>query len=127
MGRMWRNWMELAEEELRQSREALTVGVYLSVVFSAHQIAEHALKAVHIERSGGLPPRTHELIELAESVEAPPTVVRTCQTLNPLYMTSRYPDAANGNPARVYSAESAAELLDLAEEVLNWCSGQLAS
>jgi len=127
MGSAWGNWLELAREELRQSKEALTVGVYLSVVFSAHQVAEHSLKALYIARADALPPRTHELVSLAEALEAPASILHECRVLTPLYMTSRYPDAANGNPVAIFDSQLAADYLARAERVLQWCSDLLAN
>jgi HEPN domain-containing protein len=123
----WRNWMDLARRELAEAKLALEAGATVIVVFYAHQVAEEALKGLWIERGDGTPPKSHELVGLARGVDAPPEVQRACMILNPLYATSRYPDAANGNPADMYDAQMAREMLDLAEGVFEWCSSQLQS
>jgi len=123
----WRDWLELSGFQLREARAALAAGSYLMAVFAAHQIAEKALKAVWIVAGDGLPPRSHNLVELGEGVKAPPSILDSCRLLNPLYLASRYPDAANGNPVKNYTPAMASVFLDSAEEVLQWCSSQQPS
>lgn len=123
----WRNWIELARGELEQAREALAAGLYQMVAFFSHQIAEEALKGLWIVKGDGLPPRSHNLVELAEGLGAPEAIVSGCRGLNPLYTASRYPDVANGNPIENYDARIAGEALDLAESVFAWCLSQLPS
>jgi HEPN domain-containing protein len=118
------NWTAVAERDLRVARVLLREGIYESAVFHAHQAAESALKAVWIFAGEAAPPRTHRLVELAEAVEAPGTVQAACRRLNPHYAGSRYPDAANGNPADNYDLQLAEALVDLSEEVVQWCLSQ---
>ncbi len=39
---------------------------------------------------------THNIVELSQNLKAPLEVVEASQELNPDYMTTRYPNAANG-------------------------------
>ena len=127
MAQDFRTWFALAEEQLSEARFTFSGGRYRVTAFLAHQVAESALKALWIRESDGLPPRTHNLIDLVDRLEAPEPVVPAAQRLNPLYRTSRYPDAANGNPARCFNQEIAGEALASAEEVHEWCSSRLPS
>ena len=125
MAQDFRTWFALADEQLDEARFNLDGGRYRVTAFLAHQVAESALKALWIRESDGLPPHTHNLIDPAERLEAPEAVIRAAQRLNPLYRTSRYPDAANGNPAKGFNEEIAGEALASAEEVHRWCSSRL--
>ena len=73
----------------------------------------------------GLPPRTHNLVELATKLEAPGTVVDAAARLQPHFFASLCPVAAHGNPMKNYTTKVAADLLEDARLVVNWCSSRL--
>ena len=127
MAQDWGNWIELAEHELDEARSALTGGSHQMVAFFSHQIAEAALKALWIHEADGLPPRTHNLVDMAQQLDAPEAIVGAARLLNPLYSATRYPDVANGNPAKNYDEAIASGALARAEEVYAWCSRRLRS
>ncbi|MGI8925529.1 MAG: HEPN domain-containing protein [Tepidiformaceae bacterium] len=123
----WRNWIELARREMEHAGEALEVGAYFVTAFFAQQTAEESLKGLWIATSDGVPPHTHNLVELAAGLGAPEEIVDACMRLNPHYSASRYPDIAQGNPAGNYSETLASQLLGDAKEVFALCSSQLQS
>jgi HEPN domain-containing protein len=123
----YRNWIGLAESDLRQARHSLEGGGFHVAAFLAHQVAEQCLKGLWIVRGPGLPPRSHNLVELARGLDAPGAVVTACVRLAPHYMSSRYPDIAEGNPADNYDEAAAAALVADGEEVFRWCSSRLPS
>ena len=127
MAQDWGNWLELAERELEDARTALTAGLHQMVAFFSHQIAKAALKALWIHEADGLPPRTHNLVDMAQQLGAPDGVVSASRLLNPLYGATRYPDLVNGNPAQNYDEVIASNALARAEEVFQWCSQRLRS
>ncbi len=125
MAQDWQNWLGMAERELEDARVALADGLFQMVAFFSHQIAEASLKALWIREADGLPPRTHDLLDMAEQLQAPEVVLGAARDLNPLYSATRYPDVANGNPARNYDKSNASRALAGAEEVFEWCSRRL--
>lgn len=125
MAQDWQNWLGMAERELEDARVALDDGLFQMVAFFTHQIAEASLKALWIRESDGLPPRTHDLVDMARNLDAPANVVTAARVLNPLYSATRYPDLANGNPAENYDQVVAGDALARAEEVFQWCSRRL--
>ena len=125
MAQDWGNWLELAEHELGEARAALAAGLYQMVAFFSHQIAEASFKALWIQEADGLPPRTHNLVDMAEHLNAPAAVLSAARILNPLYSATRYPDIANGNPGKNYDQAIASDALERAEEVFQWCSHRL--
>ncbi len=72
-----------------------------------------------------MPPKTHDVTNLANRLDAPEGLGRRLRELNPLFATTRYPDAANGVPARMYDEEIARARLRDAEEVIAWCRSEL--
>ncbi|MFN0095226.1 MAG: HEPN domain-containing protein [Dehalococcoidia bacterium] len=127
MGQEFGNWMRTARRDVRVARLTLKEGEFDSAVFHAHQTAEEALNALWAAQTGELPPRTHNLPDLATGLNASAAMVEGCRRLNPHYAASRYPDAANGDPAGNYSFQIASDFVSFAEEVLEWCSSQLPS
>lgn len=98
---------------------------YASGVFFCHQSLEKALKAVIIEGRREMPPRTHNLLELAELAEVPETQLHFLRELTPDYITTRYPDAAGGPIADLYDEETSAGVLSGTDKVLEWVARQL--
>lgn len=120
-----RNWWALAEADLESARITLTAGRYYLAAYLSQQCVEKGLKAVWIDRRREMPPKTHDLTELAETLKLDSRFETAILRLNPLYVTTRYPDAANGDPSKVYNENLAAEILREAEEVMAWCRSEL--
>ena len=126
VGYDYKNWIELARGELEQAGFALENGGYHFVAFLAQQAAEQALKGLWLFRGDGVPPRSHNLVELARALQAPDEIMNACARLGPHYMASRYPDVAQGNPADNYTETMARDLRDDGEEIFQWCADQAA-
>ena len=118
--RLW----EQAEEDLDTADKLLGVRKYYASVFFSEQAAEKALKVMYLERKRRVA-FTHDLIELAEELGAPENVFHAAAELSPDYITTRYPDAANAVPAKLYDEASAEMHLNLSREVLQWVKGEL--
>ncbi len=118
-------WWELAEADLESAKVNLTAGRFYIAAFLSQQCVEKGLKAVWIRRQREMPPKTHNLLDLAEELSAYSRFETALLRLNPLYVTTRYPDAANGVPARMYNEEIAQARLRDAEEVMAWCRDEL--
>jgi HEPN domain-containing protein len=122
----WRDWLEHAGVLLAEVRTALEHDALVTVAFFSQQVAEQSLKALWLIRSDRLVPHTHDIVDLAISLEVPGDVLADCQLLNPLYTTSRYPDAANGAPAKNLNANAAASYAAAAARVYEWCARALS-
>ena len=118
--RLW----EQAQEDLDTADKLLNVGKYYASVFFAEQAAEKALKAMYLEEKRRVA-FTHDLVELAEELGAPENVSHAAAELSPDYVTTRYPDAANALPAKLYHAASAELHLKLSREVIGWVKKEL--
>lgn len=104
------------------SRRVLEDGDEDIAVYLAHQAVEILLKAAWLFRGRDEPPRSHDVVLLSTHLDAPEAVLNACRRLRPHYLASRYPDAANGDPAENYDEIIAGELVALAGEVFEWAS-----
>ena len=108
-----------AGEDLKTAELLLEHGRYYASVFFSQQTTEKALKALYVYTKRESP-RTHNLVDLAEMLNSPQNILEAAMELNPDYVTTRYVNAANGVPAKMYSQKSAETHLDYAREVLVW-------
>lgn len=118
-------WWSQGEHDLHAARRLFEGGIFYACAFLCHQAAEKWLKAVYIELHRELPPKTHNLVELGKLLNVPESVMHELRLLNPEYVASRYPDAANGIPAENYDRPKAERLLAGAERVREWATSAL--
>src|SRR5438552_14777323 len=79
----------------------LDAGIYYASVFFSQQAAEKALKAAVVDRQHRIP-KGHNLVQMANSLEAPVEIMNAAAELNPEFLLSRNPDSADGVPAQMY-------------------------
>ncbi|MCX8053828.1 MAG: HEPN domain-containing protein [Armatimonadetes bacterium] len=122
----WMSVRKLAEAYWSQARAdyaaavtLLDAGVYFASVFFAQQAAEQALKSAAI-RKYGKTPRGHNLIQICNLLEAPIEVMNAAAELNPEFIATRSPEAANGVPAQNYDRKSARLHLKCAQTIVDW-------
>lgn len=117
-------WNAMAERDLAAARFLANGEFYELAVFLSHGAAACALRAAWCLGRRGPPPNASGLVELAEGLDASEHILAACRRLNPHFAGSRYQNAANGNPADNYDLAFAVELLSLAAQVVEECSGQ---
>ena len=118
--RLW----EQALEDLDTAKKLLEVEKYYASVFFSEQAAEKALKTLFMERERKIQ-FTHDLTELAENLNAPEDVYEAAAELSPDYIITRYPNAANAVPAKLYTRKSAETHLKYGEEIIRWVAKEL--
>jgi HEPN domain-containing protein len=59
-------YLDLANYDLETAEVLLKGGRYLYVGFMCHKVIEKSLKACYLHNFGKVPPRTHNLLYLAE-------------------------------------------------------------
>jgi HEPN domain-containing protein len=118
--RLW----EQTQEDLDTADKLLEVGKYYASVFFSEQAAEKALKTMYLERKRQVI-FSHDLVELAEQLGTPQNVSQAAAKLSPHYIITRYPNAANAVPAKLYDKASAQMHLKLSSEVLQWVKEEL--
>jgi HEPN domain-containing protein len=115
-----------AEEDLVTAAVLLKEERFYAAAFFAHQAAEKALKALHIQRLLAFP-RSHDLLSLAEHLQAPEDVQEEARLLTPDYTLSRYPDAAGTVPAKLYGKPQATARVKAAERILEWVKAEIST
>jgi len=124
-------WWRSALVDLEVAERMLNQGYFNYAAFLSHQAVEKALRALIIERLRVLPPKIHNLVELASALRDAGVdvgeVLDDIKDLNPHYLTSRYPDAANGVPSEIYTRRVAAQCLTMARRVLSWAERLLSA
>jgi HEPN domain-containing protein len=100
-----KNWLKESEEDL---------GTADASAFYSQQASEKALKALQIQKLGKFD-KVHDLLTLADSVEASDDIIACCVKLNPYYTTTRYPDIGEA-----VSEDTAKELLKNSKKVVEW-------
>ncbi|RJQ33409.1 MAG: HEPN domain-containing protein [Actinobacteria bacterium] len=118
-------WYEQAQDDLKYAESNLNSGIYYICAFLSQQSAEKALKALYIETKREIPTKTHNLIKLGKELDASEEMLDFLREINPAFITTRYPDAANGKPTEMFDERIAKEHLEKAKEVLKWVQSKI--
>ncbi|MBI1296344.1 HEPN domain-containing protein [bacterium] len=114
-----RLWLEQAQHDLEVAFSNLAIGLFDVVLVYCQQAIEKGLKALYIEQTGMLPPRTHSLERLGEATGALGTARTSLLLLEDYYFRLRYPDVDDEEPPfKSVGAEEAKDGLKLARELL---------
>src|SRR5688572_8873627 len=95
-----------ARADLATAVTLLDAGVYYASVFFSQQAAEKALKAAIVDRQHRQP-KGHNLVQMANSINAPVEIMNAAAELNPEFMATRNPENVEGVPAQLYDKTSA--------------------
>jgi HEPN domain-containing protein len=115
-------WWKQGLRDLETARHCRQAGDHYAAAFFCQQSAE---KALYIETKKESPGPGHSLVFLARQTGAQAATLSFLRRLNPEYVVSRYPDAANGLPHENYDDAIAGELIDGVEKVLQWVDSQI--
>ena len=115
-------WRSGADEALGAAELLIVSGRYNFGLFFLHLAVEKMLKAIVAKETGDVPPKTHNLLFLAEKAKlAPPVnVMAVLSEFREYCMAGRYPDAG---PAYVDRALAQRELAR-AQEACAWLQNQ---
>ena len=97
----------------------LDAGVYFASVFFAQQAAEQALKAAHVQKHHK-DARRHNLIQMANSLQAPLEIMNSAAELNPEFLATRNPEVVSGVPSQNYDRKAARLHLRCAQTIVDW-------
>lgn len=114
-----------ARRDLANAEKILATEAYEVVAFLCQQSVEKGLKALFAHKRRTRSPATHSLLELAADVSAPKSLGEAFAAINPDYVTTRYPDAANGVPGHIYTKDMAKARIAAAWEVWKWLDRQI--
>ncbi|HLA89316.1 MAG TPA: HEPN domain-containing protein [Gemmatimonadaceae bacterium] len=122
-----RDWFAQAERDLDQARSSRRDGRHEWACFAAHQAAEKAAKALHLESNQEA--WGHVVARLLESLRIPvtPDLVDKARSLDAAYVPTRYP---NGHPAGApfehYGDLQSSQAIEYAGEILEFVRSHLA-
>ena len=108
-----------ARADLATAVTLMDAGIYYASVFFSQQAAEKALKAAIVDGQRRSP-RGHNLIQMANSLNAPVEIMNSAAELNPEFMATRNPESVDGVPAQLYDKTSARIHLRCAQDILDW-------
>jgi HEPN domain-containing protein len=121
-------WLELCDDDIKAANAMLKSKNYLWMGFICHLIAEKALKAAVAKESNTIPPRTHDLLKLADiadvSAGLPEEYKNLLSKLMPLQIEARYPEYKE-KIAAVLTEAYCNTLLKETEEFLCWIKEKL--
>lgn len=125
----WREWLVDAKRDKKLGEKgAGDPDLRSKIVLCAHQMMEHAIKAIHLCLKGELAPRKHELPWLAELVEEAGFSFSEeekafLQVLDSYFIPVRYPQTGEALPTH----EKAVDLFDKACRLLARIEAELTS
>jgi HEPN domain-containing protein len=112
------NWAQ-ARADLATAVTLRDAGVYYASAFFAQQAAEKALRSASLD-SLHRNPKGHNLVHIADSLNAPLEVMNASAELNPAFLNTRSPEAANAIPFQLYDHAAAARHLRAAQIIVDW-------
>jgi len=118
-------WWRQATADLQTGELTLQGGQFYAASWFAQQAAEKALKALHFERRGRLPRRTHDLPFLGLQLTVPHSVQMDLDALMAAFDVARYPDTLGVAPVDTIGVDDATEHLDAARRILAWVASEL--
>ena len=115
------NWLAQVDYGIATAEQMLHAGRYIYVIFMSHMALEKALKALVAEETQKLPPRTHNLIDLAQRAQV---VLSQEQQdflgrINNTSVVVRYPDDLTAMVSQ-YPEAIARDYLERTKELILW-------
>lgn len=116
-------WLEISEEDLETAEILLSKNKYLYSGYFLQQSVEKILKAYYQMTKNELPPRTHNLVYLAEITglfkELTEDEENILYTLNPLNIETIYPEYRE-KISKSLTKIRLKKILDETKELLKW-------
>lgn len=129
MPNRWKDWLRQAERDLEHAREARDARRHEWACFAAHQAAEKAVKALHLNR--GQEAWGHVVAtlvaELPERVAVPEELLEKGRVLDNFYVPTRYPNGhPEGAPFEHYGPLQSEQAIDHARAILELVDSEVA-
>jgi HEPN domain-containing protein len=87
-------WLDSSEHDLDVAESLFQNAKYDWCLFLAHLVLEKILKAWYVKRRNEFPPRTHDLVRLADmaEIEMEEGMLEFLDMVNTFNISTRYPD-----------------------------------
>ena len=114
-----KNWLDMAEYDLATAKQMLKTSRYVYVIFMCHLAIEKTLKAIVCEETDKVPPKTHDLIYLANlgKIKLSSNLLDFVGMINNAGIVTRYPEDLS-ELIHSYPEEIAKQYLDSTLEVV---------
>ncbi|MBI4305799.1 MAG: HEPN domain-containing protein [Chloroflexi bacterium] len=124
-----RDWLTQAERDLKLASDSQRSGYHEWACFAAHQVAEKAVKALHLRL--GQEVWGHVIVDLLTALPGttsiPSNLKEEASYLDNLYIPSRYPNGhAAGAPFEHYTRLQSDQAITYASEILEFVRSQMA-
>lgn len=117
-------WLLQSKEELEAAQISFEAKKWFAVAFWCEQSVEKALKALYIEKKKESAGTTHALTYLGREVNIPQEYQEALRDLTKEYYLSRYPDASEDIPFKMYRKEDAERYLNISKKIRTWVDSQ---
>jgi len=118
-------WMLQGKEELDTAKISMKAGKWFAVAFWSQQAAEKVLKALYIAKKKESPGPTHSLTFLGRELKVPRKYYSLLRELTKEYYLSRYPDASEDIPYKMYTKEDARSYIENCEKLIKWVESKI--
>ena len=118
------DWFRQAENDLYKAEILFAGEAFDGAVFFYHQAVEKALKALFLLKFRETP-SGHSILLLAKKLNVPKELIPGIKELNTEYLTTRYPDIAQGPPFELYDKNIASRHRELAKKVIKWVKSKI--
>lgn len=116
----YKEWLQKAEEDLDTALYNIKGKKFEAGLFFLQQSAEKALKSLYIKKFKELF-KTHDLVILANRLNAPEGIIECCRKLSPIYFYTRYP-----SKEEVKNLENKVEdYVRCSKEIIKWIKEHL--
>ncbi|MEM4875399.1 MAG: HEPN domain-containing protein [Thermofilaceae archaeon] len=113
------DWLESSLVDLREAGEAHSRGSYHHLsAFPAHQAVGRVLKAYTVAFGRVRPPRTHDLVEMAASIQLDSSEIEGLSGLSPYFVAARHPNAGLRKPWKEIAQGTSQKLPTTAERIV---------
>lgn len=118
------DWFKQAENDLYKAEILFNGEAFDGAVFFYHQAVEKALKALFLLKFRETP-SGHSLLFMAKKLNVPEEFMPIIKELNTEYLTTRYPDIAQGPPFELYDKNVASRYRGVAKKVIKWVKSKI--
>ena len=125
-----KNWIALAEYDLKTAQAMLESKRYLYVLFMSQQCIEKILKAIYVSSFGKSPPYTHNIVKLIAELELTDELTESQQDIlteiNSYYIETRYTEDIL-KLSKSITHKKAEKLLKDVKDIYRWLKRKIQS
>ena len=114
-----KNWIDMANYDLKTAEAMLTSRRFIYVVFMCHLSLEKMIKAIISTQIEGLPPKSHGILYLSEKalVQFPEDLQEFIEQLDNVSVVTRYPEDLK-KLSKEFNKNKAEKILSLTRRTL---------